>query len=104
MTVFAIHHDLVARAKEITAREKAVYSERTKRSQIATERARKVMPAGAPSSFQAYEPWPIAVKHAAGSRMIDVDDIVEPVMQNIGICLPEPGYLEAVRDITEHYG
>ena len=22
--------------------------------------------------------------------------IVEPVMQNIGICLPEPGYLEAV--------
>src|SRR5262245_26822270 len=74
MTVFAIHHDLVARAKEITAREKAVYSERTKRSQIATERARKVMPAGAPSSFPAYEPWPIVVKHAAGSRMIDVDD------------------------------
>ena len=40
MTVFAIHHDLVARAKEITAREKAVYSERTKRSQIATQRAK----------------------------------------------------------------
>ena len=46
MTVFAIHHHLVARAKEITAREKVVYSERTKRSQIRTERARKVMPAG----------------------------------------------------------
>ena len=30
--------------------------------------------------------------------------IVEPVMQNIGICLPEPGYLEAMRDITERYG
>ena len=30
--------------------------------------------------------------------------IVEPVMQNIGICLPEPGYLEAVREITERYG
>jgi glutamate-1-semialdehyde 2,1-aminomutase len=26
--------------------------------------------------------------------------IVEPVMENIGICLPEPGYLEAVREIT----
>ena len=52
MTVSPIHHDLVARAKEITAREKAVYSERTKRSQIATERARKVMPAGVPSSFR----------------------------------------------------
>ena len=74
MIVSPIHHDLVARAKEITAREKAVYSERTKRSQIATERARRVMPAGVPSSFQAYEPWPIVVKHAAGSRMIDVDD------------------------------
>ena len=30
--------------------------------------------------------------------------IVEPVMQNIGICLPDPGYLEAVREITERYG
>ena len=28
MTVSPIHHDLIARAKEITAREKAVYSER----------------------------------------------------------------------------
>jgi glutamate-1-semialdehyde 2,1-aminomutase len=30
--------------------------------------------------------------------------IVEPVMQNIGICLPDPGYLEAVREITARYG
>jgi glutamate-1-semialdehyde 2,1-aminomutase len=68
------HNDLVARAKEITARERAVYSDRTKRSQLATERARKVMPAGVPSSFQAYEPWPVVVKHATGARMTDVDD------------------------------
>jgi glutamate-1-semialdehyde 2,1-aminomutase len=34
------------------------------------------MPAGVPSSFQAYEPWPVVVKHAAGSRMTDVDDNV----------------------------
>ena len=26
--------------------------------------------------------------------------IVEPVMENIGICLPDPGYLDAVREIT----
>ena len=32
------------------------------------------MPAGVPSSFQAYEPWPVVVKHAAGARMTDVDD------------------------------
>jgi glutamate-1-semialdehyde 2,1-aminomutase len=67
-------NDLVARAKEITAREMAAYSERTKRSQRATERARKVMPAGVASSFQVYDPWPIVVKHASGCRMIDVDD------------------------------
>ncbi len=30
--------------------------------------------------------------------------IVEPVMENIGICLPEPGYLESVREITRRHG
>jgi glutamate-1-semialdehyde 2,1-aminomutase len=30
--------------------------------------------------------------------------IVEPVMENIGICMPQPGYLEAVREITRRYG
>ena len=66
--------ELVARAKEITERELVTYSERTKNSQTATDRARKVLPAGVPSSFQAYDPYPIVVKYASGSRMIDVDD------------------------------
>ncbi len=65
--------ELTARAKAITERELAVYTERTRGSQAATERARKVLPAGVPSSFQAYDPHPIVVKHASGSRMIDVD-------------------------------
>jgi glutamate-1-semialdehyde 2,1-aminomutase len=30
--------------------------------------------------------------------------IVEPIMENIGICLPDEGYLQEVREITEHYG
>ena len=30
--------------------------------------------------------------------------IVEPVMENIGICLPQPGYLESVREITRRHG
>ena len=64
----------VATAKAITEREMHVYAERTRASQTATDRARKVLPAGVPSSFQAYDPHPIVVKHAAGSRMIDVDD------------------------------
>ncbi|MEK9885242.1 MAG: aminotransferase class III-fold pyridoxal phosphate-dependent enzyme, partial [Acidimicrobiaceae bacterium] len=65
---------LAARAREITDREMAIYSDRTVGSQRATDRTRKVMPAGVPSSFQAYDPHPIVVSHAAGSRMIDVDD------------------------------
>lgn len=30
--------------------------------------------------------------------------LVEPAMQNIGICLPDPGYLAAVRAITRRHG
>ncbi len=66
--------ELAARAKAITERELVTYSERTRGSQTATERARKVLPAGVPSSFQAYDPHPIVVKHAAGAHMVDVDD------------------------------
>jgi glutamate-1-semialdehyde 2,1-aminomutase len=64
---------LVATARAITEREMVTYGQRTRASQAATDRARKVMPAGVPSSFQAYDPHPIVVRHAAGSRMIDVD-------------------------------
>src|SRR5918996_1589724 len=65
--------ELVARAEAITDRELAEYSARTVVSQAATERARKVLPLGVPSSFQAYDPHPIVVRHASGSRMTDVD-------------------------------
>jgi glutamate-1-semialdehyde 2,1-aminomutase len=65
---------LAQRAASITERELKVYAERTAGSQRATQRARKVLPLGVPSSFQAYDPHPIVVKHAAGARMIDVDD------------------------------
>ncbi len=64
---------LVARARAITERELARYAERTVGSQAATARARKVLPLGVPSSFQAYDPHPIVVKHASGARMVDVD-------------------------------
>jgi glutamate-1-semialdehyde 2,1-aminomutase len=64
---------LVGRARAITERELARYTERTGGSQAATTRARKVLPLGVPSSFQAYDPHPIVVKHASGARMVDVD-------------------------------
>src|SRR5918995_3091649 len=70
----AVDPSLGARARAITERELTRYAERTVGSQRATHRARQVLPLGVPSSFQAYDPHPIVVKHAAGARMIDVDD------------------------------
>jgi glutamate-1-semialdehyde 2,1-aminomutase len=67
------HDELVARARQITARELQVYMQRTAGSQRATERARKVLPLGVPSSFQAYDPHPIVVSRAQDSWMEDVD-------------------------------
>ena len=64
---------ITAIARQVTEREMRLYGERTRASQVATDRARKVLPAGVPSSFQAYDPHPIVVRHASGSRMIDVD-------------------------------
>ncbi len=67
------HTRLVSRAREITTRELTTYVERTKGSQLATDRARKVMPLGVPSSFQAYDPHPIVVRRAQEAWMEDVD-------------------------------
>jgi len=64
---------LTDRAREITEREIAHYADRTRKSQAATERARQVLPAGVPSSFQAYDPWPVVVQHSSGARMVDLD-------------------------------
>jgi glutamate-1-semialdehyde 2,1-aminomutase len=44
-----------------------------------------------------------ALERALASREVACF-IVEPVMENIGICLPDPGYLEAVREICTKYG
>lgn len=71
----AVDPRLLQRAAEMTERELDRYRQNTRGSQAATERARQVMPLGVPSSFQAYDPHPIVVRHAAGSRMTDVDGI-----------------------------
>jgi len=64
---------LVERAKQITARELQRYADRTVESQKASLRARRVMPLGVPSSFQAYDPYPIVVRRSNGAFMEDVD-------------------------------
>src|SRR5262245_53317429 len=69
----ALDAALLERAKRITERELERYTQRTTGSQPATARARKVLPLGVPSSFQAYDPHPIVVRHASGPTMIDVD-------------------------------
>src|SRR5262245_26289755 len=65
--------ELAARAREITEVEKASYAARTPRSQAATERARRSLPLGVPSSFQAYDPHPIVAKRAQRAWLEDVD-------------------------------
>ena len=65
--------ELAERAKAITQRELRTYIARTAGSQKATDRARKVLPLGVPSSFQAYDPHPIVVRRAQASWMEDVD-------------------------------
>ena len=64
---------LASKAREITKRELGDYMKRTAGSMRATERARKVMPLGVPSSFQAYDPHPIVVRRAQAAWMEDVD-------------------------------
>lgn len=65
--------DLALRARAITQAELASYSQRTVSSQNANQRARRVLPAGVPSSFQAYDPHPLMIRHAAGAHMEDLD-------------------------------
>ncbi|MEN9301456.1 MAG: hypothetical protein RLZZ254_1237, partial [Actinomycetota bacterium] len=69
----SLRESLALRAKEITTRELATYAERTAGSQRANARARKVLPLGVPSSFQAYDPYPLVVRRSEGPWMEDVD-------------------------------
>ena len=72
-TPSSLQNTLTERAKEITKRELIRYAERTKGSQVATDRAKKVLPMGVPSSIQFYDPHPIVVARAQGPWMEDVD-------------------------------
>ncbi len=68
-----IDERLAQRAWDITAREMTTYAERTRCSQAATDRARRSLPLGVPSSFQAYDPHPVVAARAQGSWLEDVD-------------------------------
>lgn len=47
---------------------------------------------------------PDALERLLSSRSDVAGVIVEPIMLNIGVVMPEPGYLEALREITTSHG
>jgi glutamate-1-semialdehyde 2,1-aminomutase len=61
------------RVRQVGEREEAEYRARTRRSAELHERARQSLPLGVASSFQAYDPYPLFMTDAKGSRIWDVD-------------------------------
>jgi glutamate-1-semialdehyde 2,1-aminomutase len=62
-----------ARVADIGAREEESYRQRTRRSAELFARARQSLPLGVASSFQAYDPYPLFMTDARGSRIWDAD-------------------------------
>ena len=63
-----------ARVKELTEREERTMNERTPKSRELFERARRTMPNGVASSYQAREPWPMFLTRGKGQYVWDADD------------------------------
>ncbi len=61
------------RIADIGGREEAEYRRRTPRSAELHARARQALPLGVASSFQAYDPYPLFMTDARGSRIHDAD-------------------------------
>jgi len=61
------------RIAELGAREQAEYRRRTPRSAELHERAMQSLPLGVASSFQSYDPYPLFMTDARGSRINDAD-------------------------------
>jgi glutamate-1-semialdehyde 2,1-aminomutase len=62
-----------ARAKELFRRELHALASRTTKSHELFERARRTLPLGVASSFQAVKPYPIYLSHGEGAAVWDVD-------------------------------
>ena len=62
-----------ARIAEIWSREEAAYRARTPKSAALHARAKKSLPLGVASSFQSYDPYPLFMTDARGSRIWDAD-------------------------------
>ena len=73
MTVGAQRSVDRGRVRAIAARELESYRARTPRSAQLQARARESLPLGVASSFQTYDPYPLWMTDARGSRIRDVD-------------------------------
>ena len=62
-----------ARIKELTERESRKLDERTPKSRELFERARRTMPNGVASTYQARKPWPIFLTRGEGQYVWDAD-------------------------------
>jgi glutamate-1-semialdehyde 2,1-aminomutase len=62
-----------ARVQELTEREERMMNERTPKSRELFERARRTMPNGVASSYQAREPWPMFITRGEGQFVWDAD-------------------------------
>jgi glutamate-1-semialdehyde 2,1-aminomutase len=71
--VNTLRDDFSAASREISKHELVRYVLRTPQSERAMARAERVLPLGVASSFQFYEPHPLVMRTAAGSRMEDLD-------------------------------
>jgi glutamate-1-semialdehyde 2,1-aminomutase len=61
------------RIRQVGEREEAEYRSRSPRSAELHERARRALPLGVASSFQTYDPYPLFMTDARGSRIWDAD-------------------------------
>ncbi|MDR1710275.1 MAG: aspartate aminotransferase family protein [Propionibacteriaceae bacterium] len=57
-----------------------------------------------PVPFNDAEAMEVRIKALAAEGRLPACVIMEAAMMNLGVVLPEPGYLQAVRDITAKYG
>src|SRR4051812_37843352 len=94
--------DISAAAREMSKRELVDYVLRTQASERAMARAERFLPLGVASSFQFYEPHPLVMKSAAGSRMQDLDgyEYVDFTM-GYGALFTGHGHPALCRAITE---
>lgn len=73
MTTAAVRSNLSARARGISSQEGQRLFERTPGSRRLYERARRSLPLGVVSSFQAAQPYPVYLSHGKGAEVWDVD-------------------------------